>query len=74
VLRVRPEDAGAHNKLGNVLAQQGKHEEAARQFEETLRLKPDRAGACNNLAVCQAGPGTGEREPGSVGGAAVGIN
>src|ERR1019366_4049847 len=39
VLRLHPEDAGAHNNLGNVLALQGKHEEDVRQFEETVRLK-----------------------------------
>jgi Flp pilus assembly protein TadD len=34
-----------------VLAQQGKHEAAVRQFEAAVRLKPDHAGAHNNLAI-----------------------
>ena len=51
MLRLHPDDAGAHNNLGNVLALQGKPEEAVRQFEEAVRLKPDHAVARNNLAI-----------------------
>ncbi len=41
----------AHNNLGNVLSKQGQTEEAIRQYQEALRLKPDYADAHNNLGA-----------------------
>jgi Tfp pilus assembly protein PilF len=39
----------AYNNLGNVLAKQGKFDDAAAQYTEALRIKPDYAFAHNNL-------------------------
>jgi tetratricopeptide (TPR) repeat protein len=49
ILRDRPEDAGAHNALGEVLMDRGKVEEAYRHFQEALRLEPDHPLAHYNL-------------------------
>ncbi|MGD0017572.1 MAG: tetratricopeptide repeat protein, partial [Verrucomicrobiia bacterium] len=40
----------AHNNLGNVLADQGRIEEAIDEYRATLRIKPDHWGAHSNLA------------------------
>ena len=49
-VRIRPDDAGAHNRLGNALSRTGKVREAIGHYEQALRLKPDYAEAGNNLA------------------------
>jgi protein O-GlcNAc transferase len=48
--RTRP-SAGAHNSLGNLFKEQGRHEEALTCFRQALRLRPDFVDAFNNLGV-----------------------
>jgi tetratricopeptide (TPR) repeat protein len=43
----------AHNNLGILLAQRGRNDEAAEQFERTLRLRPEHTGALANLGYLQ---------------------
>jgi len=43
----------AHNNLGILLAQRGQYDEAARQFERTLVLRPEHSGALANLGYLQ---------------------
>jgi Flp pilus assembly protein TadD len=43
----------AHNNLGIFLAQRGRSEEAAAQFERTLALRPEHSGALANLGYVQ---------------------
>ena len=49
-LRLKPDDAAAHDKLGMVLGGQGRLDDAIHQFQEALRLKPDYAEASNHPA------------------------
>jgi Flp pilus assembly protein TadD len=53
-LRIKPDDAQAHNGLGVALTQTpGRLPEAIAHFQAALRLQPDYAEARNNLArVC----------------------
>jgi tetratricopeptide (TPR) repeat protein len=44
-----PDDAGAHNNLGNALGQSGRLEEAVASFQRALALNPEFAEAHNNL-------------------------
>ena len=44
-----PENAGAHNNLGNVLAESGRLPEAMTQYQAALRLVPEYADAHANL-------------------------
>jgi predicted O-linked N-acetylglucosamine transferase (SPINDLY family) len=44
-------DVEAYFQRGIALAQRGRYEEAARSFQEGLRLKPDSAGAHNDLGM-----------------------
>ena len=46
---LRDNYAEAHNNLGTTLLRQGQTEEAIRQFQEAIRLKPDDADARYNL-------------------------
>ena len=50
-LRLKPEDAQAHNNLGNALAEQGKVEEAIANYQAALRLNADNPEAHFNLAL-----------------------
>ncbi|MDB4433112.1 sulfatase-like hydrolase/transferase [bacterium] len=51
----------AHNNLGNVLYEAGRRDEAVRQFEAALRIRPDYPKAHNNLANVYADLGRVER-------------
>jgi tetratricopeptide (TPR) repeat protein len=46
---MNPNDAEAHNNLGNALASQGIFKKAISHYSETLRIKPDYAEARENL-------------------------
>ncbi len=48
-IRLRPDDAVAHNNLGWNLASQGKTDEAIAEYRKAIRLRPDYAVAHNNL-------------------------
>ena len=49
--RKSPGKARVHGNLGKVLADAGRYEDAAAEFETALRLDPRQYGAYNNLAV-----------------------
>ena len=51
---MRPDDSVAHNNLGIALFQTGRIQEAVEQFNQALKLKPDYANACYNLAMAYA--------------------
>jgi hypothetical protein len=51
VLAVTENNPLAHNNLGAALSAKGQIDEAIRQFQEALRLKPDYANAHNNLGT-----------------------
>lgn len=53
----RPFDAAPRYNLGVALREQGKIEDAARNFEKAIELKPDFAEAINNLGFILAGQG-----------------
>jgi Tfp pilus assembly protein PilF len=48
-VRLLPDDAGAHNNLGNALARHGRLAAAVASFRRALHLRPDFAEAHNNL-------------------------
>jgi tetratricopeptide (TPR) repeat protein len=50
-LRDLPDDAHCHKNLGLLLNRQGRHAEAAAEFETAVRLNPNSAEAHNNLAA-----------------------
>jgi tetratricopeptide (TPR) repeat protein len=50
-LRLKSDDADAQNKLGIVLAEQGRLDEAAARFQQALHLQPDYPDAHNNLGI-----------------------
>jgi len=50
VLKATPDDAGVHNNLGTLLAEQGRLEEAAAQYVEVIRLVPNNPETHYNLA------------------------
>ena len=47
----------AHNGLGDVFAKQGRTDEAIREYQEAIRIKPDHAEAHNNLGNALAKKG-----------------
>jgi tetratricopeptide (TPR) repeat protein len=56
-LRVDPNIAVARYNLGHYLMEQGRVDEAIKQFEKTLEIRPGDSGAENNLGVAFAGKG-----------------
>jgi protein O-mannosyl-transferase len=52
-LRVNPAQADAHNNLGVAHQKRGRLGEAATEFREALRLRPDFANARQNLNVVE---------------------
>ncbi len=48
-LAITPDDAKAHNNLGNALTDQGRYDEAIASYHQALALNPDEAEAHNNL-------------------------
>jgi Tfp pilus assembly protein PilF len=49
LVQIHPGDPAAHFNYGAVLAEQGKWKEAAAEFSEALRLKPDFVAAKQQL-------------------------
>jgi Flp pilus assembly protein TadD len=50
-VQLRPDFAEAHERLGGVLAMQGKHDEARRELSRALELKPHLKEARHNLRL-----------------------
>jgi tetratricopeptide (TPR) repeat protein len=48
-MAIKPDDAETHYEIANVLASQGKLDEAMEQYRRTLQIKPDFAGAREKL-------------------------
>jgi Flp pilus assembly protein TadD len=63
-IRLRPDNANAHNNLGVALYRKGRTGEAIRHFEEAVRLKPDYADARKNLDVVLATKARSSPPPG----------
>jgi serine/threonine-protein kinase len=59
-IRLKPDDALAHNILGNALAGQGEPDAAIAAYRQAIRLKPDFAPAHYNLGIDLAGRGEAE--------------
>ena len=56
-LHIKPNFVDIHNDLGNVLAAQGKINEAITHYSEALRIDPNDVKAHNNLGLTLAGQG-----------------
>jgi tetratricopeptide (TPR) repeat protein len=55
VLKQDPDNASAHNGLGNIYYLQSEYEKAVRQYQEALGRAPDYAAAHNDMALtCEA--------------------
>jgi len=50
-LKLKPDNAFAHNNLANALARKGKLDEALTHYQEALRIKPDLVDAHCNMGV-----------------------
>ena len=50
-VQLEPQDAEAHNNLGNTLKELGRLDEAEASYKKAIALKPDYAKAYNNLGV-----------------------
>ena len=48
MLRINPDDAEAHFNLGVIYGQQGRTDEAIREYQAALRINPDDAEAHYN--------------------------
>ncbi len=53
ILEIDPDHAIAHNALGYILHETGRHEDARRRYEAAIRLNPDLAVAYHNLGVLE---------------------
>ena len=49
VIKINPNDAEAHNNLGNLLQNLKRYEEAEKEYREAIRINPNDADAHNNL-------------------------
>jgi len=54
LLRIKPNEAQAHNNVGAALTRQGRFDEAITHFTEALQVRPKFAEAHNNLAYALA--------------------
>ena len=54
-MRLKPDFAGAHFNLGNVLQGMGRNYDAVAQYREALRYDPASVDAHNNLGVALRG-------------------
>ena len=52
-IRLAPDSAESHNNLGIALASNGNLDEAVREFQQALKLKPGFADAQRNLAMAR---------------------
>ncbi len=50
VIKLKPDNSGAHNNLGSTLLELGKVEEAVKHLRRALELNPEHPGAHSNLA------------------------
>ena len=50
---MKAENSESHLQLGNLLANQGKHEKAIMEFHKCLKLDPNNAYAWNNIGVAK---------------------
>ena len=64
-IRLKPDNANAHNNLGNALRRKGRTGEAIRHFQEALRLKPDYADARKNLDAALDTKADSPQQPGA---------
>ena len=53
ILEIDPDHAIAHNSLGCILHEAGRHDEARQQYQTVIHLKPDLAVAYHNLGVLE---------------------
>lgn len=51
VIKIKPENAWAHNSLGGAYGNLGMNKEAMEAYKETIKIKPDFAWAHNNLGT-----------------------
>ena len=56
-VKINPEQASAHNKLGLALARQGRLAEATEHFSKAVSINPDNDDMHNNLGVALTNQG-----------------
>lgn len=56
-IRIKPDDAKAHNNLGVAYAESGMYKEAIEAYKQAIRIKPDDAKAHDNLGNAYAESG-----------------
>jgi len=62
VVKIRPNSADAHSKLGNVYFHSDNYEGAIEAYKEATRINPDDADAYRHLACCYYSLGCNEEE------------
>ena len=50
-IKYKSDHASAYNNLGIILNEQGKYDEAIKQYQMAIKYKPDLANAYNNLGL-----------------------
>jgi len=53
-LRLQPDNAGAHNNLGILFANEGRLDDAVLHFQRAVELRPDFEDARRNLSIALA--------------------